>query len=115
MEENNFFPILNSYHPNITLKSCIAEKSIDSFDVTYFKGPQFNSKGILNTKVYFKQTDTHELLHKSSYHPKHIFKGKLLGSTEYVTTQVTLIMHATFSLHTGYAQWFLRTIIKKHC
>ena len=51
---NNFFQILNSHHPNITLKSWIAEKSIDFLDDTIFKGPQFNSKEILDTKVYFK-------------------------------------------------------------
>lgn len=28
-----------------------------------------------STKVYFKPTDCHALLHKSSYHPKHTFKG----------------------------------------
>lgn len=29
----------------------------------------------ISTKVYFKPTDCHALLHKSSYHPKHTFKG----------------------------------------
>ena len=53
----------------------IAEKSIDFLDVNIFKAPQFNLKGILDTKVYIKPTDTHKLLHKSSYHPKHTFKG----------------------------------------
>ena len=40
-----------------------------------YKGNNFSSSGILDTKVYFKPTDTHELLHKSSYHPKHTFIG----------------------------------------
>lgn len=29
----------------------------------------------LHTKVFFKSTDTHSLLHKTSFHPKHTFKG----------------------------------------
>jgi len=29
----------------------------------------------LRTKIYFKETDTHQLLHKESYHPKNTFKG----------------------------------------
>lgn len=29
----------------------------------------------VSTKVYFKPTDSHALLHRSSYHPKHTFKG----------------------------------------
>ena len=29
----------------------------------------------LDTKVFFKCFNTYELLHKSSYHPKHTFKG----------------------------------------
>lgn len=33
-----------------------------------------NSKKLL-TRVYFKPTDTHAVLHKTSSHPKHTFKG----------------------------------------
>jgi len=29
----------------------------------------------LKTKVFFKPTDTHQLLHKQSFHPAHTFKG----------------------------------------
>ena len=30
-----------------------------------------------DTKVHFKPTDTHQLLHKASFHPKHTFRGIL--------------------------------------
>ena len=29
------------------------------------------------TRVYFKDTDTHQLLHKQSFHPRHTFTGVL--------------------------------------
>ena len=71
----DYFNILNTHHPDIKLKHTISEQSIDFLDVTIFKGKQFHSKAILDTKVFFKPTDTHELLHKKSYHPKHTFRG----------------------------------------
>ncbi len=71
----SFFNTLNSHHPTIKLKFTISSDSISFLDVTVFKGPGFQQNEILDTKVYFKPTDTHELLHKSSYHPAHTFKG----------------------------------------
>ena len=53
----------------------MSENSVSFLDVTIFKGKQFLEKGRLDTKVFFKPTDTHELLHKKSYHPPHTFKG----------------------------------------
>lgn len=35
--------------------------------------PENNHK-ILQTKIFFKPTDTHSLLYKANYHPKHTFK-----------------------------------------
>ena len=74
-EFEQFFEILNSHDTNIKLKYTISEKEVNFLDVTVFKGEQCHTKGQLDTKVYFKPTDTHELLHKSSYHPKHTFKS----------------------------------------
>ena len=70
-----FFDTLNNHSPSIKLKATIHPKQIDFLDVTIFKGNRFNEVGILDTKVYFKPTDTHELLHKESFHPKHTFPG----------------------------------------
>ena len=44
-------------------------------DVEVFKGNRFHHHNILDTKLYVKPTDTHELLDKYSYHPKHVFSG----------------------------------------
>ena len=76
-EFHQFIDILNSHRPTIKLKPTISNSSIDFLDVTIYKGPSFPQIGILDTKVYFKPTDTHELLHKLSFHPKHTFPGIL--------------------------------------
>jgi hypothetical protein len=70
-----FLDILNSSHPTIKLNPTISKHSIDFLDITIYKGPRTTQTGILETKVFFKPTDTHELLHKWSFHPKHTFKG----------------------------------------
>lgn len=74
-EFEEFVEILNSHDPSIRLKTEICAQSIDFLDVTVFKGPEFLTTFKLETKVYFKKTDTHALLHKSSFHPKHTFRG----------------------------------------
>lgn len=69
------FNILNTAHPNITLKSNIQTQELEFLDVLVYKGKKFNESGCFDTKVFFKPTDSHALLHKKSYHPKHTFSG----------------------------------------
>jgi hypothetical protein len=70
-----FLTILNSSHPTIKLSPTISKQAIDFLDITIYKGPRTAQTGTLDTKVFFKPTDTHELLHKWSFHPKHTFRG----------------------------------------
>uniref|UniRef100_A0A1A8LVX6 Reverse transcriptase domain-containing protein n=1 Tax=Nothobranchius pienaari TaxID=704102 RepID=A0A1A8LVX6_9TELE len=70
-----FLQTLNSYNPSITLKASNNTTSVDFLDTTTFKGPSFAITHRLDLKVYFKPTDTHALLFKSSYHPKHTYAG----------------------------------------
>ena len=72
-----FLEILNNHHPSIKLTATIQEVEIDFLDVTVYKGPNFEENGKLDTKMFFKETDTHSLLLKSSFHPKHTFRGIL--------------------------------------
>ncbi len=72
-----FLKLLNNHNDSIKLTHTINKDSIDFLDVTIFKGERFQTEHILDTKVYFKPTDTHELLHKESFHPPHTFKGIL--------------------------------------
>lgn len=72
---NDFINTLNSHDASIQLKFEIDPLSIDFLDTTIYKGPGFSSDNPLEIKVFFKKTDTHALLYKSSFHPRHTFKG----------------------------------------
>ena len=74
----DFMDIFNSQHPDINLTHEIHQVSVDFLDVTIFKGPNMVNNR-LDTKVYFKPTHSLELLHYSSFHPPHVFKGVVLS------------------------------------
>lgn len=70
-----FINTLDTYDPSIRLKYKINDQSIDFLDTTIYKGTAFHQNQTLDIKVYFKETDTHALLFKTSFHPKHTYKG----------------------------------------
>lgn len=70
---NELLTILNSHHPTIKLKATISETEVNFLDTTVYRSELEHSR--LYTKVYFKPTDTHALLHKTSFHPKSTFRG----------------------------------------
>ncbi|XP_074646585.1 uncharacterized protein LOC141902624 [Tubulanus polymorphus] len=70
-----FIDVLQTVSRSIKLKFEISDTSVNFLDVTTFKGPRFETSGTVDTKVYFKPTDSHQLLHRSSFHPKHTFSG----------------------------------------
>jgi len=72
---NQFLQIFNNEHTSINFKANIQPHTIEFLDVLVFKGENFNKNHLLDTKVFFKETDSHSLLHKSSFHPKHVFSG----------------------------------------
>lgn len=74
-EFKRFFNILNNHLGCIKLTYVYDLNKVDFLDVTVFKGSRFEETGVLDTKVYFKPTDSHQLLHTSSFHPKHIFSS----------------------------------------
>ena len=69
----NFFNILNDHHHSVSLTARIERDEIDFLDVTTFRA----HSSALHTKMFFKPTDTHSLLNKASFHPKHTFSGIL--------------------------------------
>ena len=70
-----FLELLNTHDDSIKITHEISKTSIDFLDVTVFKGNRFSNHNILDTKVYFKPTDTHQLLDRHSFHPQHTFDG----------------------------------------
>ena len=70
-----FINVLNTHHRAITIKYVTSRDKIDFLDVTAYKGAEFNRSSKLDLKVFFKETDTHALLHKSSFHPPHCYTG----------------------------------------
>lgn len=71
---DQFIGVLNNINSSISITAEIHKEQVNILDITTFKGPYFNNKGLLDTS-FFKSTDTHALLHRTSYHPKHTFSG----------------------------------------
>lgn len=116
----DFMNILNTHHTSIKVKHTTHNSSINFLDTTTYKGPDFNRTNTLDTKVYFKDTDTHSLLHKNSFHPKHTFRGLVKSQLlrfHRICSQSTEFEKATQTLYgslrkRGYARSFLRKIRK---
>ena len=70
-----FMSVLNAHNPSIQLTHTLSNSTIDFLDTTVYKGPDFNLTSLFEIKVFFKPTDTHALLFKNSFHPRHTFKG----------------------------------------
>lgn len=116
-----FLNTLNNFNSSIKIKHTLSHDSIDFLDTTTFKGPKFSETNRLDIKVFFKETDTHALLHKTSYHPRHTFAGLIKSQLlrfHRICTQYSDFKKATrvlFSALTrrGYSRTFLRTCHKQ--
>ena len=93
---------------------------MDFLDTTTFKGPTFSNTNQLDIKVFFKTTDTHSLLYKTSHHPKHTFAGivksQLLRFHRICTREedfrsATKILFQSLSTR-GYCRSFLRRALR---
>lgn len=115
-----FLDTLNNHNPSIKLKATTNKKTVDFLDTTTFKGPKFKLENKLDIKVYFKDTDTHALLHMSSHHPKHTFAGLIKSQLlrfHRICTQRQDFMKATKVLFhalssRGYSRSMLRNCFK---
>lgn len=75
-ELREFEEFLNSITPSIKVTLNISDTEVDFLDTTIFKH-EHNSETTLQTRVFFKATDTHQLLHTNSFHPPHTTPGIL--------------------------------------
>lgn len=112
-----FVNVMNNHHKTIKVTSNIQPDKIEFLDTEVFFVERESSKH-LATRVFFKNTDTHALLHKSSYHPKHTFRGivksqlirfRRICTFECDVEQATLTLFAALRKR-GYSRRFLRSI-----
>ena len=115
---DTFIHILNTHHTSITIKHIIHPTEVNFLDTTVFFNTIEPTHKRLLTRIYFKDTDTHALLHKHSYHPKHTFAGIIKSQIIRffrISSNHTLFNQATHTLFTvlrrrGYSKRFLRTV-----
>jgi GIY-YIG catalytic domain len=67
---------LNSLIPGIKVTLNYSQETVNFLDTTVYKQHE-SAYDTLLTRVYFKATDTHQLLHKTSFHPRHTTRGVL--------------------------------------
>lgn len=113
-----FLDILNSHHPTITITHNIQKEKLEFLDTQVFFIPGLEANKTLATKVFFKETDRHALLHKQSYHPKHTYRGLVKSQLirfHRICTYLSDVEEATSILFKalrprGYSRRFLREI-----
>ncbi len=102
---------LNTLIPDIKITLEHNTQEIPFLDALIYK-----HNNTLQTRPYFKPTDTHQLLHTDSYHPSHTFKGllksqlirfKRLSSTQADYYMACKILFSSLK-HRGYAHYLLR-------
>ncbi|XP_057680612.1 uncharacterized protein LOC130908814 isoform X3 [Corythoichthys intestinalis] len=117
-----FIEVLNAHHTAIKVTANLQEHQIQFLDteVFFIRHEERDTKS-LGTRVFFKDTDRHALLHKTSFHPKHTFKGiiksQLIRFNRICTYQKDVEI-ATRTLFRalrprGYTKRFLRQIKKE--
>lgn len=75
-ELTDFETFLNNITIGIKIKLEPNMNSVNFLDTTIYKSTTLNQT-TLQSRVFFKATDTHQLLDTSSFHPKHTTKGIL--------------------------------------
>lgn len=72
LDDYNIF--LNEIIGDIKVTLSHSTLEVNYLDTTVYKLTS-DGETSLQTRVYFKETDTHQLLHTASFHPKHTTKG----------------------------------------
>ena len=66
---------INQFDPNLKLTFETSKLSAVFLDLKVLITERLKREGKLDYCVFFKPTDSHQLLHRNSCHPKHTFKG----------------------------------------
>lgn len=113
-----FQDFVNNILPDITVSFNAKNRIIEFLD-TYIYKVQVAHNTVLRTRVFFKNTDTHQLLHKLSFHPTHtcrgILKSQLIRFTRICSTFVEY-KHAAYTLFAvlkrrGYSKSLFRSLL----
>ena len=115
-----FIKTLDSFDPSIRLDTNIDKKQINYLDTTIYKDDNFTHTQKLQSKVYFKTTDTHALLHRDSFHPRHTFEGLVKSQLirfKRISSKTSDFNHSTKILFSalrsrGYTRSLLRRCFK---
>ena len=98
---------LNSLIPGIRITLTVRREIAEFLDTLVYKRHlpigQANTT-VLGTRVYFKDTDTHQLLHGSSLHPRHTCRGVLKSQFirfKRICTEPAEFEHACSILYRG--------------
>ena len=100
-------PFIYMWYLDDIFIATIHEHSIDFLDTTIYKDPKYQNS--LLTKVYFKPTDIHQLLDKTSFHPKHTFSGILKSQI----TKFYRICSEPSKFETAWSILYIWSFIKK--
>ena len=76
-ELNEYQEYFNNLMPGIKVTLCIKHTVTEFLDTLVYKKPIGIDESELCTRVFFKPTDTHQLLFGSSCHPRHTTRGIL--------------------------------------
>lgn len=120
LEFRNFINHLNQFDHSIKVKHTLHSSEVTFLDTVTYKGNDFAKTHHLQFKVHFKETDTHALLHKKSFHPKHTFKGVIKSQLlrfQRISSKTEEFWWSTRTLfgalrRRGYSRSFLRGCLK---
>lgn len=115
-----FADYLNNQYKSIKIKYTINDLEVNFLDTVTFKGTTFQDTGQLSFRVYFKDTDTHALLYKTSYHPQHTYRGivksqllrfhRICSEQEHFGEATGMLFSAL--RERGYSRSFLRNVLR---
>ena len=118
----DFVDFLNTGHPTINLTLQYNMQSIDFLDINIYKGPRFQSSGILDLQPHYKLTNTFSYLHFSSSYPPHVqtglIKGELTRLLRLSSSPTTYAKQINFLLtplrERGYPGKLLRAVARRY-
>ena len=118
----DFVDFLNTGHPTINFTLQYNMHSIDFLDINIYKGPRFQSSGILDLLPHYKLTNTFSYLHFSSSHPPHVqtglIKGELTRLLRLSSSPSTYAKHVNLLLthlrERGYPGKLLRAVARRY-